>query len=140
MVLALIWLGVSVLVAFWSFAAWALYALTAWALSNAGALAGASGLVDALNLPQWIVPWLPPELVATVPAMSSALKPLVDALIGWAPAIAGGLSTLAWLAWAVGCTGIVALGLVASVLVVRYRGLPSRAAGIARLMPSKMYR
>ena len=110
MVLALIWVGVLALVAFWSFAAWALYALTAWALANAGALTGVPGMVDALNLPQWLAPWLPPELAAIFPAMLAAIRPLVDVVIGVAPAMAGGLSVLAWIAWALGSAVILALG------------------------------
>lgn len=140
MVIALVWFGVLALVALWSFSAWALYALTAWALANAGALTGVPGLVDALNLPQWIAPWLPPELAATLPAMVASLKPVIDLVVGWAPAIAGSLSTLAWVAWALGSAVILALGLLASVLVVRYRGRSLRMPSVGGFMPLKTNR
>ncbi len=140
MVLALIWVGVLALVAFWSFAAWALYALTAWALANAGALTGVPGMVEALNLPQWLAPWLPPELAATFPAMLAAIRPLVDVVIGVAPAMAGGLSVLAWIAWALGSAVILALGVVASVLAVRYRGRSWHMPPLAGHMHWKTHR
>ena len=63
---AISWFAVFVLLALWSLAAWALHAVAVWTVSNAGAWSGAasdaaSGIGE-LRLPQWLAPWVPPEV------------------------------------------------------------------------------
>jgi hypothetical protein len=56
------WFLVFSLLALWSLAAWAFHAVTAWTVSNAGVLAGASWATEGLRVPDWLAPWVPPEL------------------------------------------------------------------------------
>lgn len=129
MALFFIWLGALGLLALWSLAAWALHGVTAWALTHAGALTGMPSMVEALNLPQWLDLWLPPELAAALPALVGTLRPLMDAMMAWAPSIAGGLSTVAWVVWALGCAFLFIAALVVSALVAvaRRRSLRARS-------------
>lgn len=134
MAIFFVWLGAFGLLALWSFVAWALHGLTAWALAHAGGLTGVPAVVEALNLPQWLALWLPPELAAALPVMVGTLRPLIDAMMAWAPSIAGGLSTVAWVVWALGCACLFIAALVASALVALARRRSSRAGGPLRHM------
>ena len=67
---ALSWFVVFSLLALWSLAAWAFHAITTWAASNAGVLAGGSGAAQGLRVPDWLAPWMPPELALAVASMA----------------------------------------------------------------------
>ncbi len=121
MALLLVWLGLAFLLVFWSCGVWLLHAVAAWAAANAGALSGVPDLVQALGIPQWIAPWIPPEFAAVWPAMAASLEPLVAWLVQWMPAVAGGLAVLAWVTWALGALGLLLAGVVATVLLVVLR-------------------
>lgn len=131
---ALCWLVVFGLFAFWSFAAWAFHAITAWTLSNAGAMAGTSGAIEALQLPAWLAPWIPPELALAFKSMLAALTPAVQAMLDWAPSLAGGLSVAVWVVWALGSALLVVLGIVFSgaIAVLRGRSTTPGAASVGR--------
>ena len=124
MVHALSWFVVFSLLALWSLAAWAFHTITAWSVSNADLLAGASGAVDGLRVPDWLAPWIPPELALALASTLSALKPAVEAVLDQAPALAGGLSVAVWVVWGLGSVLLIALGLVLSglITVLRRRG------------------
>lgn len=59
---ALSWFLVAALLALWSLAAWALNAVAVWTLSNAGGLSSAASGVGTIRLPDWLAPWVPPEI------------------------------------------------------------------------------
>ena len=115
------WFVVFSLLALWSLAAWAFHSITTWAASNAGVLAGGSGAALGLRVPDWLAPWIPPELSLAVTSMLSALTPAIEAVLGWAPALAGGLSVAVWVVWGIGSVFLVVLGFVLSGLITVLR-------------------
>jgi hypothetical protein len=114
---ALNWFMVVSLLALWSFVAWGFHAVAAWMVSNAGALKANSGEVLSLGVPDWLAPWMPPELASALPAMVSALTPAVDSLLGFAPAMGGVLSVAVWVVWAIGSILLIVLGVVLSAVI-----------------------
>jgi len=131
MLYALGWLLVLGLLALWSLAAWAFHAIAAWTVSSAGHLAGSSGAGGGLRMPEWLAPWVPPELALVLDSMASALMPGVEAMLGWAPALAGGLSVAVWLVWGIGSVLLVVLGFLATGLIAVLRRGSSTPAGHA---------
>ena len=107
---ALNWFVVFSLLVLWSLAAWAFHSIAAWTVSKAGVLAGSSGAIEALRVPEWLAPWISPELAV---AFSSA----IDALLALAPVLASGLSVVIWVVWGVGSAVLVALGFLLSGLI-----------------------
>jgi hypothetical protein len=133
---ALSWSVVFVLFALWSLAAWALHSVASWMVSNADFVAGGSGAIESLRLPDWLAPWIPPELALAFTSVLSSFIPAIEAALQQAPALAGGLSVAIWVVWGLGGALIVILGLVSSGLITALRrrasvvGAPS--AGPAR--------
>ena len=114
---ALSWFAVLSLLAMWSLAAWAFHAIATWTVANAGALAGGSEATEGLRLPDWLAPWVPPELAGALASMVSGLMPAIEAVLGWAPALAGALSVAVWVAWGIGSGLLILLGVVLSGLI-----------------------
>jgi len=126
------WFVVFSLLALWSLAAWAFHAVTAWTVSNAGVLAGASGAPEGLRVPDWLAPWVPPELAAALVSMVSALTPAIEAVLAWTPSLAGGLSVAVWVVWGIGSALLIVLGVVLSgvIAVLRRRSsTPTTSSG-----------
>jgi len=123
---ALSWSVVFILLALWSLAAWAFHSVATWTVSNAGVLAEGSGPIESLRGPDWLAPWIPPEITLAFTSMLSALSPVIEAALSLAPALAGGLSVAVWAVWGVGSAVIVILGLVCSrlITVLRRRASP----------------
>ena len=117
MLYALSWSVTFILLVLWSLAAWAFHSIAAWTVSNAGVLAGGSGAIESLRVPDWLAPWIPPELALAFTSMLSALSPALEAALNQAPALAGVLSVATWTVWGVGIALIVILGLVCSRLI-----------------------
>jgi len=118
---ALNWFVVFSLLALWSLAAWAFHAIGVWTISNTGALAGGAGAIESLRLPDWLAPWLPPELALAFTSMLSAFMPVVDAVLNQAPALAGGLSVAVWAVWGIGSILLVVLGFVVTGIIAVLR-------------------
>jgi len=107
---ALSWFFVAALLALWSLAAWALHAVAVWMVSNAGALTSAASGAGAIAVPEWLAPWVPPEVAQWASQLMGALAPLVDSLLEAAPALAGGLTVATWVIWGIGSALLVLLG------------------------------
>lgn len=118
---ALSWFVVVSLFLLWSLAAWAFHVIAVWTVSNAGALAGGTEAIEALSVPPWLAPWVSPELVLTLKSMISALKPAIEAVLGWAPALASGLSMAVWTVWGIGAVVLVVMGFAATGLIAMLR-------------------
>lgn len=118
---ALSWSVMAVLLALWSLAAWAFHSIVAWTASNASVLAEGSGALGGLRTPDWLAPWIPPEVALAFTSLSSALSPAIHAAIDQAPALADGVSVAIWAAWGIGSALIVILGLVCSRLITAMR-------------------
>ena len=92
MIYLLGWLFVLGLVGLWSLTVWMMHAFAAWAVANAGAVAGAGSRDGVLQIPEWLAPWVPPPLVEAFTAMLASLAPVLDWLLQVVPALAGGLT------------------------------------------------
>jgi hypothetical protein len=125
MFFAISWFAVFVLLALWSLAAWALHAAAVWTVSNAGAWSGAASDAAAgiggLNLPEWLAPWVPPEVAQASAALLSGLGPLVESLLQAAPALAGGLTLASWVVWGIGSALLVLLGAGLHLFIAMWR-------------------
>jgi hypothetical protein len=110
-----------VLLALWSLTAWAFHSVAAWTVSNAGLLAAGSGAIEGWHAPDWLAPWVPPELALAFTSMISAASPAIEAALNQAPSFADGLSVVVWAIWGVVSAGIVILGFVCSRLITVLR-------------------
>ena len=117
MLYVLSWSAVLFLFAMWSLAAWSVHAMATWTLANANVLSGKTGVAEAMRWPEWLAQWIPSELASAVVSLGGALKPAIDALMAWAPTLAGGLSAAAWVLWAIGAVMLLLLGFALSLLI-----------------------
>jgi hypothetical protein len=118
---ALSWFVVCGLLALWSLGAWAFHAVAVWAVSNAGGLSGAASGVQGLRVPDWLSPWVPPEMVQAMTSLLSGLAPAVEGLLQAAPSLAGGLSVATWVIWGLGSVLLVLLGAGLHLLTALWR-------------------
>lgn len=107
---ALTWFVVVALLSLWSLAAWAMHAAAVWMVSNAGALSGLASGKSIMDLPDWLAPWVPPEAAQWASQAMQALAPLIQSLLEVAPAMAGGLTVVAWVIWGIGSALLMLLG------------------------------
>ena len=96
--------------ALWSFSVWALHALTVWTVSRAGTLTGSATGFGPVRPPDWLAPWVPPELTQAVGALLSSLGPIVESLLKAAPSVAGGVTVASWVIWGMGSALLLVLG------------------------------
>lgn len=115
------WFVVAALLALWSLAAWALNAVAVWTLSNAGGLSGAASGVGTIRLPDWLAPWVPPEIAQSVSQMLASLGPVVDSLLQAAPTLAGGVTVATWVVWGIGSVMLVLLGAALHLVIALWR-------------------
>mgnify|MGYP001024425811 CR=1 FL=1 len=118
---ALSWFVVFGLLALWSLGAWGFHAVAVWAVTNAGALAGATSGVEALRLPDWLAPWVPPEIAQAMTSLLSGLAPTVEGLIQAMPALAGGLTVATWVIWGLGSALLFLLGTGLHLVIAMWR-------------------
>ncbi len=104
------WFVVLGLLALWSLGVWVFRAVAVWAVSNAGSLSGAASGVEGLRLPDWLAPWVPPEMVQVVTSLLLGLAPVVEGLFQALPAFAGGLSVATLVVWGIGSVLLVLVG------------------------------
>ena len=121
MVYALSWFIVAALLALWSLASWALHAAATWTVSNAGALAGAASGTSSVAVPDWLAPWVPPEVAQWASHLMVGFAPLVDSLLQAAPSLAGGLTVATWVIWGIGSGLLVLLGAGLHLLIAQWR-------------------
>ena len=110
MLYALSWFLVLLLLALWSLSVWALNALAVWTLSGAGQLSLPEVGTEALALPAWLAPWVPPELVQAVASTWASFGPAVEWLLQAVPFLAGGVSVVSWVVWGLGSLLLLLLG------------------------------
>ena len=121
MLYALTWLLVFSLLALWSLAAWAMHSVAVWAVSNAGAMTGAASGAEGLRLPEWLTPWVPPEIAQAMTLLLSGLAQALESLLQTMPALAGGLTMATWVIWGLGSVLLVVLGAGLHLLVAMWR-------------------
>lgn len=125
MVYALGWIGVLLLLAIWSLTAWAAHSFTAWTVASVGGLAAGSEVTQRPGVPDWLAPWVPPELAAVLDSIASAVAPAVEAVLAWAPALEGGLSVAVWVIWGIGSFLLIVAGMLVTGVVAALRRRPS---------------
>jgi hypothetical protein len=118
---ALSWFFVVAVLASWSLAAWALHAVAVWTISNAGALTGATSGAGSITVPEWLAPWVPPEVAQWASQLMAGLAPFVDGLLQAAPALAGGFTVATWVIWGIGSVLLVLLGAGLHLLIALWR-------------------
>ncbi|MCV2367503.1 hypothetical protein [Roseateles oligotrophus] len=118
---ALSWFFVIALLALWSLTAWALHAVAVWTVSNAGALTDATSGTGSMALPDWLAPWVPPEVAQWASSLLGGLAPFIDSLLQAAPALAGGLTVATWVIWGIGSVLLVLLGAGLHLLIALLR-------------------
>lgn len=107
---ALSWFVVFGILALWSLGAWVFHAAATWAVSNAGTLTGAASGVEDLRLPDWLAPWVPPEIAQAMTSLLPGLASVVESLLQAAPSLIGVLSVATWAIWGLGSVLLVLLG------------------------------
>ena len=126
---AVSWFVVLALLALWSLAAWAFHAVAVWAISNAGVFTGAASGVERLQLPAWLEPWVPPEVMQLLTDLLAKLAPVIDSLIQSAPSLAGGLTVTTWIVWGFGSALLILLGVGLHAVIALLRRRGGRAGG-----------
>lgn len=115
---AISWFLALALLALWSLACWSAHALTLWAVSGAGTLAGSGpAVVDKVVLPDWLSIWLPPTLVQEFGSVLASVGPVIQSALEAVPALSGAISLLAWAVWGVGALVLLALAVGIHLLI-----------------------
>lgn len=126
---AISWFFALALLALWSMACWGVHALTVWAVSGAGTLAGGGpAVVDKVVLPDWVAVWLPPALAQEFGVWIAAAGPAVQSALEAVPALSGAISVLAWAVWGVGTLVLLALAVGIHLLIAVLKRSKSSAA------------
>lgn len=130
---ALSWTLVTFLLVLWSVVIWALHAVAAWTLGQAGG----AGELATLQLPAWLAAWLPSEWTGAAAAMLAGLTPLVEGLLQVTPVLAGGLTVLSWLVWGLGVLLLLGFGAIAHLLPALWRHREALPNGLTRLVAQR---
>lgn len=124
---ALSWSLSFVLLGLWSLACWGLHAATVWAVESAGSLAGGTAAMGSVRVPDGWGAWIPPGLTEEFGALLQSFGPWVDWALGAVPALAGGVTVLAWVLWGLGALALLALAVGAHVLIALFQRRGRRA-------------
>ena len=129
---AISWLVVLFIVGLWSAAAWAFNAVAVWTISNADKLSAAAPTVEGLRLPEWLAPWVPPEISQLIASLLPSFAATFEKLLHAAPMLAGGITAATWVVWAFGTALLVLLGAGLHLLIAIWRrrhGGPTAGTG-----------
>lgn len=118
---ALLWFVVVILLALWSLAALAFHTVAAWAVLNADAITGVASGASTIHLPDWLAPWVPPEVGQWASQVVAVVAPMVDGLLQAAPALAGGVTVATWVVWGIGSALLLMVGAGIHLLVALWR-------------------
>lgn len=128
---AISWFLALALLALWSVACWSAHAVTLWAVSGAGTLAGSGpAVVDQVVLPDWLAIWLPPALAQEFGSLVASIGPVIQGALEAVPALSGAISLLAWAVWGVGALVLLALAVGAHLLIAVLKR--SKSSAVAR--------
>ena len=118
----------------WSLTVWAANAVALWTIAQAGTSNGLAAGTGSLALPDWLAPWVPPELAQALTAMLAGVAPMVESLLQSTPALAGGITVAAWVVWALGGITLLLLGAGLHMLIAMWR---SRSGGVSGGQPAR---
>jgi len=122
-----VWAIVLALLACWSGFIWAAHALLTVLLDQAGNL----GTGD-WSLPVPLAAWLPTAVAEWLAGTLETWAPQLQSLLGWVPALSGGVTLLGWVVWGVGALLLLVGGVLCHVALALW--LRSRKAGPARVV------
>lgn len=110
MIFLALWAVVLALLACWSAFVWAANALLTALLSHAGQMGAGDW-----QLPASLAAWLPGAVADWLAGSLENLAPQLQSLLGWVPALAGGVTLLGWVLWALGTGLLLVLGALSHV-------------------------
>jgi hypothetical protein len=76
---------------------------------------------EGLRLPEWLAPWVPPEIAQSLASLLSGLAPVIEGLIQAMPALAGGLTVATWVIWGLGSALLLLLGTGLHLVIAMWR-------------------
>ena len=123
------WFVVASLITLWSLAAWAVHAVAVWTVSNVGAISGVASGASTLALPNWLAPWVAPEIAQWASHLLAGMAPVVDNLLQSAPALADVLTVATGVIWGIGSVVLVLLGAGLHLLIALWRRRSDGGAG-----------
>ncbi len=126
---ALSWFLIVLLFALWSLTVWSANAVALWTIAQAGTWTGAAAGTSSPVLPDWLAPWVPPELAQAMTAMVAGAAPMIESLLQSSPALAGDITVAAWVVWALGGLMLLLLGAGLHMLMATWRRRRSGVAG-----------
>lgn len=120
-----LWAIVVALLVCWSGFIWAAQALLTALLAHAGQLS-----TGDWSLPEPLAAWLPTAVAEWLAGTLETLAPQLQSLLGWVPALSGGVTVLGWVAWGLGALLLVVGGALCHVALAMW--LRSRRAQAPR--------
>lgn len=124
-----LWAIAVALLACWSGFIWAAHALLTALLAHAGQLGAGDW-----RLPEPLAAWLPTGVAEWLTGTLETWAPQLQSLLGWVPALSGGVTLLGWLAWGMGALLLLAVALACHVAVALWRK-SSRSTAPASVTP-----
>ena len=124
MFFAITWFLVLTLLAIWSVSVWVMHSLVHWSLTGVGALVDQPQ--QLATLPGWLALWVPPEWVAALQALTTAVVPMVESVLSVLPSADVWLTPLAWISWGIGLLILAGAGLAVSALIAMTRKASAR--------------
>jgi hypothetical protein len=118
---ALSWSLSFALLGLWSLACWGLHAAAVWAVAGAGALAGGTAAMGTVRVPEGLGVWIPPGLAGEFQGLLASFGPWVQWALEAVPALAGGVTVLAWAIWGLGAVTLLGLAIGAHVLIALFK-------------------
>jgi len=119
-----VWAIAVALLACWSGFIWAAHALLTALLAHAGQMGAGDW-----SLPAPLAAWLPTEVAEWLAGMLETWAPQLQALLGWVPAMSGGVTLLGWVVWGVGALLLLVVGVLCHVALALW--LKSRRGATA---------
>lgn len=114
---AMTWLLIAGLLLLWSATAWALHKLAQWAAAHNGGLTGLGDQIGSIKATEWLAPWLPQGAADSLTELMSALTPLIESLLAYAPGLLSWLAPAIWAIWLAGSLLLFVLGGILSVVI-----------------------
>jgi hypothetical protein len=92
---------------------------------------GAASGVATISLPDWLAPWVPPEIAqwASASQLLAGLGPVIDSLLQAVPTLAGGVTVATWVVWGIGSVLLVLLGAGLHLLIALWHRRGSGGSG-----------
>lgn len=124
-----VWAIALALLACWSGLVWSAHALLIVLLDQAGNL----GTGD-WSLPAPLAAWLPTAVAEWLAGTLETWAPQLQSLLGWVPALSGGVTLLGWVVWGVGALLLLVGGVLCHVALALWlrsrRAVPARVVSV----------